>query len=365
MHEIIQRSNRVLFFVVLVTVILYFGRTILIPIAFAALLAMLMAPLCSWLEHKGISRVVAVIACILILLLFILAMLGIVVIQVSNFSENLPELEQKVASVLSGIQNFIQAKFDIAPQKQVEILKNQIQGISKSATNFFTNILGGTIGVIGSLLLIMVYTFLLLYNHERYEVFFLKFTHHKSKDEAREMFRKIAHVSQRYLQGRVLSILILTVLYAIGLLIIGIKNAVLLSAVAALFTIIPYVGPFIGGLFPTVMALVTEDSFYPALWVIAVLFLIQTIDNYFIEPYVVGGEVNLSAMATIFILIAGGLLWGISGTILFLPLLGIFKIIFDHVPSLKPYGYLIGDPDHSKGSIFKKWIEKIKGFNSQ
>ena len=76
----------------------------------------------------------------------------------------------------------------------------------------------------------------------------------------------------------------------------------------------------------------------------------------FIEPYVVGGEVNLSAMATIVIIVCGGLIWGIAGTILFIPLLGIIKIVCDHVEPLKPYGFLVGDPSGNKPSKIGSWI---------
>jgi predicted PurR-regulated permease PerM len=75
---------------------------------------------------------------------------------------------------------------------------------------------------------------------------------------------------------------------------------------------------------------------------------------------VLGGEVNLSALSTILIIICGGFVWGIAGMILFIPLLSIVKIVFDHVPSLKPFGYLIGDPSNTKPTeAFKDWFKKI------
>ncbi|NJK96632.1 MAG: AI-2E family transporter [Bacteroidales bacterium] len=91
-----------------------------------------------------------------------------------------------------------------------------------------------------------------------------------------------------------ISIIILTIFYFIGLQIIGIKNAFLLSAIAALVTFIPYVGPIIGGLLPFTMALVTEDTFGPALGVIIVISIAQAFDNYVITPLFIGGSVNIS-----------------------------------------------------------------------
>ena len=85
-----------------------------------------------------------------------------------------------------------------------------------------------------------------------------------------------------------MSVLIIAGMYSVGLLIIGIKNAVLLAGIAAVLTVIPYLGTVLGGLFPVVMALLTEDA-QTALWAAVVMIVIQTIDNYFIEPNVVGG----------------------------------------------------------------------------
>jgi predicted PurR-regulated permease PerM len=109
----------------------------------------------------------------------------------------------------------------------------------------------------------------------------------------------------------------------------------------------------------TVMITQSTGSAFAILGILAV---IQLLDDYLIEPYIVGGNVHLSPLAIIVILVIGGLLWGVAGMILFIPFLGIAKIIFDHVPSLQPYGFLIGDNETSSdSSIFKKlkgWFKK-------
>jgi predicted PurR-regulated permease PerM len=93
--------------------------------------------------------------------------------------------------------------------------------------------------------------------------------------------------------------------------------------------------------------------------VVAVIVFIQTVDNYFIEPNMVGGEVNLSALASILIILCGGLLWGIAGMILFIPMLGIVKIVCDNIESLKPFGYVLADPSKGKPSKLKIWAKGV------
>ena len=169
------------------------------------------------------------------------------------------------------------------------------------------------------------------------------------------MIDKISNVAQHYLTGRLVAGLIMGILFLIGFLIIGLKNAVILSVIVAIMTIIPYVGALIGGLVPFFISII-DGSFNQSIWVIIIILVVNVIDHYFIEPYLVGGSVNISPFFTIFVLILGGLVWGIAGIILFLPLSGILKIVFEKVEGLQPYGSLIGDQsDYSKpGNIWSK-----------
>jgi predicted PurR-regulated permease PerM len=89
--------------------------------------------------------------------------------------------------------------------------------------------------------------------------------------------------------------------------------------------------------------------------------VIQGIDNYFVTPYVLGGEVSLSALSTILIIICGGFLWGIAGMILFIPMLSIAKIIFDHIPSLQHIGALIGEKGERPSSSIAGWVGRLFG----
>ncbi|RYG40852.1 MAG: AI-2E family transporter, partial [Chitinophagaceae bacterium] len=77
--------------------------------------------------------------------------------------------------------------------------------------------------------------------------------------------------------------------------------------------------------------------------ILATYMLVQFIQTYLLEPLVVGSKVNINPLFTIVSLVAAELVWGIPGMVLALPLLGILKIIFDHIEPLQPYGMLIGE----------------------
>lgn len=355
----ISRVNNVLLFFILFTIVMYYAREVLILLVFSGFLAMLMAPLAGKMEKIGISRVFSTLLSVLIIVIFLSAVLMLITAQIVTLTDDLPNIQARLEEIITGIQSWVEKQFGISPQQQITALKAQAKNTITSAGSYLTGFVSGIVTAIGSFTLVLVLMFLFLLHREKYENFFVLLYTDEKRDEAKLIMDKVSKIAQQYLAGRAISIIILTIFYTVGLLILGIKNAFLLSAIAALLTFIPYVGPVIGGILPFLMAVVSENTFGPALGVIIVISLAQIFDNYFIEPYVVGGNVNISPFFTIFILIIGGLLWGIAGVILFLPLLGMVKIFFDNIEGLYPYAYLIGDQSDSNNST-GMW-KKIKG----
>ena len=353
--------NRVLIFLVLLTAILHFGRPVLVPFSFAILFAMLMTPLCKWLDSKNWPRALSCLASVAVILVILLGMLFIIIAQVSSFAGDLTQLGRGTNELLHSAQQFIERKFDVPAAEQSAFLHKQTQELGKFVKDYVTAMIRDSAQLLASIIITLVLTFLLLFHREKYFKFFLHIAGDGAEDEKKKMLHDIGHVAQHYLIGRAISIIALFVLYAIALLVIGIENALLLAAVAALFNIIPYLGPILAALFPFFVALVTEPSYQPAIWVLVSFCAFQALDNYWITPYYLGGEVSLSALATIVAILCGGFLWGIPGMILFIPMLSIVKIICDHVPGLEPYGEVIGDTGQKPSRKLREWISKIFG----
>ncbi len=75
----------------------------------------------------------------------------------------------------------------------------------------------------------------------------------------------------------------------------------------------------------------------------AIFFLVvQTVESYLLTPNITGNKLKINPLATITALLLGGLIWGIAGMILFVPYLGIAKVIFNHIEELRPFSYFIG-----------------------
>ena len=130
-------------------------------------------------------------------------------------------------------------------------------------------------------------------------------------------------------------------LVPIGLLVLGIKHAILFGFLTAIMTIIPYIGIFVSALLPITIAWITKDSIWYPVGVVAVFVFVQYLEANVIFPRVVATQLNISTWATLVAIIAGGILWGVSGMILFIPFLGMLKLVTDNVPEWEAVNVLI------------------------
>ncbi|MFA5419849.1 MAG: AI-2E family transporter [Bacteroidales bacterium] len=126
-----------------------------------------------------------------------------------------------------------------------------------------------------------------------------------------------------------------------------------------MLNLIPYIGGIVAVALPMMIAIVTTSTPMTALYVLAIYYFIQIVDNNYIVPKIVASKVRINAMISIIAIFAFGLLWGIPGMFLSIPLVAIVKVIFDQFDSLKPWGFILGDT--MPGSdLFKLKIKKKK-----
>jgi predicted PurR-regulated permease PerM len=151
----------------------------------------------------------------------------------------------------------------------------------------------------------------------------------------------------------------LWIMYSIGFSIVGVKFPVFFAIVCGLLEIVPFVGNLTGNLLTVLMVVLQGGGTGMIVGVLITYATVQFLQTYILEPLVVGAEVNINPLFTIIVLVAGELVWGIPGMVLAIPLLGIVKIICDHIEPLKPYGFLIGQQKKKKEGLIGK-IKKNK-----
>ncbi|MBK6283618.1 MAG: AI-2E family transporter [Draconibacterium sp.] len=322
-------------------IILYITRSILIPLVFATIIAIVLHPAVNWLTRLKINRIVAITIVFLIASIILWGFGTIIVRQVQRVSESWPVLSEKFNSIFT--QNIADAsvRYDIDPQKIHDwIATAKAELISRQRR------IGQSLVVLGNglviLFLIPVYVFMLLFYQPLLHDFIFKLFSESNQGRVSKMVTQTKIVIQRYLVGLVFEFIIVATLNSTALLILGIPYAILLGIIGALLNIIPYIGGIISVAIYMVVALVTKSPDY-MIYVLGAYSVIQFVDNNYIIPKIVASKVKINALFSIIAVIAGNALWGIPGMFLSIPLLAIVKLIFDNNESLKPWGFLLGD----------------------
>jgi predicted PurR-regulated permease PerM len=348
----LQRTVQLLLLVFLVVAGLYFAKPFLVPVCFGALLAMLFLPLSRWFERKKIPKGFAILFCILILLSIITIIILGISWQVTDLTQEVTDIENRLRQMVAEIEQFISSRFGIPVKQQEKLLEQQAQ--SSAANGTLLNI-GSFIGsLLVDFILCLVYIFLFMYYRTRIKKFLLQLISTQQKENAQQVIHDIQKVTQQYLTGIGWMMLCLWVMYSIGFSIVGVKYAVLFAILCGLLEIVPFIGNLTGNLLAVLMVIIQGGSTGMILAVLLTYAIVQFLQSYLLEPLVVGAGVNINPLFTIIILVLGELIWGIPGLVLSIPLLGIVKIICDHIDPLKPYGFLIGHDRKKKWALIRK-----------
>lgn len=339
----LARSVLILLLLFLMFAALYYARPFLIPFTFAALFSMLMLPVALWMEEKGVNRVVAVLLAILLLAAVFTGIGWLIAWQISDLAKDAQQIEQNVARRIEELRQYIDQTFGISRQQQKEILEQQQSTSGGRMSSMASGFLAGLGGFLTNVVLVLVYTFLFMYFRDHLKKFILLLVPQARKAKAETTIHNCRLVAQKYISGLALMIVGLWVMYGIGFSIIGVKNALFFAILCGLLEIVPFVGNLTGNAITVLMTLAQGGSMSMVVGIVVTYGVVQFIQTYIFEPLVVGAGVNIHPLFTIIGIVVGELLWGISGMVLAIPLLGITKIICDNVEPLQPIGYLIGE----------------------
>ncbi|WP_051664105.1 AI-2E family transporter [Dyadobacter crusticola] len=326
--------------------ILFVLRETIIPLAFSILLAILLYPVCAWLERKKVPRIGAILLSILTLFTVIVILIYVVSIQIGSFAEELPRITEKAETIMDQTLTMGERYLNISRSQQVSEGKKYLVNALTEGRAFLLNTLVTTTGAISTFVLIPLYIFFFMLYRDFFRMFVHKAIRNVPNEDLNALLRKIYEVIQSYLSGLFLVILIVGVLNSVGLLLLGIPHAIFFGFLAGFLILIPYIGILIGSVLPALLSIVTMDSPWYAVGVIGVMSFVQFLEGNFITPNIVGSKVSVNPLAAIIALFLGGQLWGLSGLILALPVTAILKVILDTIPSLEPYGFLLGEPVH-------------------
>jgi predicted PurR-regulated permease PerM len=337
------KSTTILLGLTLALGLLYYGRDLFVPLAYATLLAVLLHPVSCRLERIGMPRILAITLTLTIALIAVFAVIGFVSLQFAQFAEDIPRLKERIIDYSGELRTFIKQHFGITYRKQLEWFQMGTAKALRSGGLFVTQAFLVFSQITFIMVLVPIYTFLLLLYKQLFMEFFLRLSSRGGVQQVRAVLEESKLVLKNYLLALMIETTIIALLNVSALLLLGIDYALLLGVIAALLNLIPYVGILVGSILPIVIAFITKESIGYPVSVALVFSFIQLLDNNIIVPKIVGSHVRINAIVTIMAVIVGGQLWGISGMFLFIPLVAILKVVFDRVESLKPWGMILGD----------------------
>jgi predicted PurR-regulated permease PerM len=349
-----QKLIRICISMIIVTIGVYWLfvlRPFLVPILVSVLLSILVSPILFQFEGFGIGKVPSVLLTLVLFFGLVTGVLYISFTQISEMIEMLPGFIKKAEVLSRELKYWLIHRFGMRSSRQINDLEDLSANLLQD--NGSTALLKTT-SILGDLVLIPLYMFFMLY----YRRFFSEVLHtlmgKKEKRRVDRILFRIYDVVHNYLAGLFIVMVIVGAMNTISLLVLDIPYAVFFGFFAALLLLIPYIGVIIGSLLPIMMALVIKDSPVYALGVGATFMTIQFLEGNFITPYIVGSKISINPLMAIVALLLGGMLWGISGMVLALPMVAILKVILDHSRRLHPFGYLLGEPGkENRGYIFE------------
>lgn len=294
---------------------------IVVPVALATMLAALLMPAVDFLDRRGAPRAGAV---ALMLLSGFAVVGGILSFVVTQFIEGAPELTQQVSRSIDGIRNWLidgplhlsREQIDNAGNAAIEALQKNQEKVTTGALST-----AGTVTeiVTGAVLVLFTLIFLLQGGRNIYAFVTQIFPAHV-RDRVRDAGRAGFHSLIGYVRATFLVALVDAVGIGTGLAIMGVPLALPLASLVFLGAFIPLVGAVVAGALAVVVALIAKGFIY-ALITLGLVIAVQQLEGHVLQPLVMGRAVSIHPLAIVLVIAGGGVLAGIVGALLAVPVL--------------------------------------------
>lgn len=313
---------------------LYYGSSVLMPIVFSAVFAFFVYPLVKRLERLGLPLALSSFLVVLVVLVIGGAGATFIVMEGTDIVKELPTqaIENAVEEPVATIDNQVAVNLK---QYDSEIDKG-IAKMTEKLMSFIPETLININRVVVFFITCPIYIFFMLIARDSIKSFYFSSFSENSQDKAKDIVDDAQSSYSSYLRGLSLVMGIVAVLTSIGLFALGIRYAIFFGVLAGLLTIVPYLGVFVSAVLPVIIALITKDSIWFSVGVVAIFVVVQFLEGNVITPKIMGEQVDINPLAVVLGIVLLGAVGGIVGMILTIPLLALVKVVAHHIPSWKP-----------------------------
>lgn len=316
-------------------------RVIWLPVAFGAGLVFLLDPMVQMFERLRMPRLVGALLALLILIAVIVAVGALVwptlQEQGTAFAQQLPDLYVEIVNWLRETATRFGLNIDDFLSQQAieewlrdpanqETIQNLLLGFGAGAGVVLRGV-AETIAVIGLAPILAIY---ILMDKNRFQTTALELTPPKYRPEAAYVGGELGTAMGSFVRGQLLVALLVGIGSSIGMWAIDLPFWLLVGIIAGFLNLIPFLGPVVGGALAALIALLNGDP-WQAVWAVAIMVLVQQLDNHLITPMVQRARVNLSPLVIILALIVGGSLAGLLGVLVAIPVTAAVRIVVGHL----------------------------------
>ena len=323
---------------ILIGYIIYELKIIVGYLIIASILTLLARPVVKLLSSKlkfgsTLASIVAISFILIVISGVISLLIPLVLEQGKNLSLlNVNAFQDKINTLYIEFNGYLN-KFNIDLNQSLV----DIEGLTKNSVEAIPVLLNSVGSILGSITLgilsVIFITFFLLKDGEYFEKLFTQLFPTKMKKRIERSLTEIKVLLSRYFLGLLFQITILFTIYTIILLIFGVKDAVVIAFLCALLNLIPYIGPLIGII---LMSFLTMTSYLgqdfssviipKTIYVIIGYVFAQLIDNFLSQPYIFSNSIKSHPLEIFLVILSGGILFGIVGMILAIPLYTVIKV---------------------------------------
>ncbi|MDO7173295.1 AI-2E family transporter [Mariniflexile sp. AS56] len=336
----ILRAVAIILGIALLLWFLYQIQSVIGYIAIAAVISLIGRPVVLFLERRlKFKNTIAVILTMSILIGLFIGLVALfiplIIKQGQNLSLlNIDELQNNIEDLYFEITNYFNVH-----QIDLEQSIKQSNLLSKIDYSLIPNFLNSVVSGLGSfsigLFSVLFISFFFLKDSRLFESGVLTILPDNKELRWKNSSTKIKNLLSRYFVGLIFQILILFIIYTIGLLIIGVENAIVIAFLCALLNLIPYVGPLVGAFLMLALTMTSNlgESFSNVIlpktfWVFIVFIIGQLVDNFLSQPIIFSKSVKSHPLEIFLVILITGILFGIIGLILAVPAYTAIKVIF-------------------------------------
>lgn len=306
------------------------------PLFIGLVVAWLLDPFVTKLHKKGVSRGLGVVFTYLLMFIVIALFFWLTIpaisSQINDFVSSIPSFISYLKEGIDGIFDSVSkvSGYDLTSSK-IEVY-DAINRIGSSLTvdlpNLIVSILSSIINGGINLVFGLIIGFYMLFDFGNIRKHFVSFIPEVKQDDVNHLLDKLNGVLRNYVHGTFLIMAILFTFQAIGLTIAGMNAPLVFALFCAVTNVIPYFGPYIGGI-PTVLVAFSISPMVGVLSLVSVL-ISQILESYFLQPIVMSKSMKLHPVTIMLGLLLFGHFFGIIGMIIATPVISVFKTVWMH-----------------------------------